>query len=63
MGHLGLKVPDASYSIIAPVTDTGTTLWVSPTYPGRAPANTDGTAAQISAARHIWEEEVQTYRT
>jgi hypothetical protein len=27
--------------------------------PGRAPANTDGTAAQISAARHIWEEDVQ----
>jgi hypothetical protein len=23
----------------------------------------DGTAAQISAARHIWEEDVQTYRT
>jgi hypothetical protein len=31
--------------------------------PGRAPATTDGTAAQISAARHIWEEDVQTYRT
>jgi hypothetical protein len=23
----------------------------------------DGTAAQISAARHQWEEDVQTYRT
>jgi hypothetical protein len=23
----------------------------------------DGTSAQISAARHIWEEDVQTYRT
>jgi hypothetical protein len=23
----------------------------------------DGTAAQISAARHVWEEDVQTYRT
>jgi hypothetical protein len=31
--------------------------------PGRAPSNTDGTAAQISAARHIWEEDVQTYQT
>jgi hypothetical protein len=29
----------------------------------RAPATTDGTAAQISAARHLWEEDVQTYRT
>jgi hypothetical protein len=34
-----------------------------PTSPRAAPANTDGTAAQISAARHIWEEDVQTYRT
>jgi hypothetical protein len=31
--------------------------------PGRAPATTDGTAAQLSAARHVWEEDVQTYRT
>jgi hypothetical protein len=49
--------------MIAPETDAGPTLWVSPKAPGRAPANTDGTAAQISAARHIWEEDVQTYRT
>jgi hypothetical protein len=49
--------------MIAPETDAGPILWVSPTAPGRAPANTDGTAAQISAARHIWEEDVQTYRT
>jgi hypothetical protein len=32
-------------------------------HPGRAPATTDGTAAQISAARHLWEEDDQTYRT
>jgi hypothetical protein len=31
--------------------------------PGRAPETTDGTEAQISAARHICEEDVQTYRT
>jgi hypothetical protein len=49
--------------MIAPATDAGPTLWVSPTAPGRDPGNTDGTAAQISAARHIWEEEVQTYCT
>jgi hypothetical protein len=49
--------------MIAPEKDAGTTLWVRPTATGRAPANTDGTAAQISAARHIWEEDVQTYRT
>jgi hypothetical protein len=57
LGHLGLIVLDASYAMITPATDAGQTLWISPTAPGRAPANTDGTAAQISAARHIWEED------
>jgi hypothetical protein len=50
LGHMGLIVSDASYAMIAPATDAGPTLWVSPTAPGRAPGNTDGTAAQISAA-------------
>jgi hypothetical protein len=63
LGHLALIVSDASYEMIAPATDAGTTLWVRTTAPGWAPANTDGTVAQISAARHIWEEDVQTYRT
>jgi hypothetical protein len=48
--------------MIAPMTASGPTLWTTPQAPGRAPANTDGTAAQISAAHHIWEEDVQTYR-
>jgi hypothetical protein len=63
LGHLGLIVSDTSYAMIAPATYDVPTLWISPTAPGRAPANTDGTAAQISAARHIWEEDVQTYCT
>jgi hypothetical protein len=63
LGHLGLIVSDASYAMISPETYAGPTLWVSPTAPGRATANTDVTAAQISAARHIWEEEVQAYCT
>jgi hypothetical protein len=63
LGHLGLIISDVSYAMIAPTTDTGPTLWISPQAPGRAPANTDGTAAQISAAHHVWEEDVQTYRT
>jgi hypothetical protein len=63
LGHLGLIVSDASYAMIAPAIDAGPTLWISPTAPGRDPSNTDGTAAQISAARHIWEEDVQTHRT
>jgi hypothetical protein len=61
--HLGLIISDASYAMIAPATDAGPTLWTTPQAPGRAPANTDGTVAQISAARHIWEEDVQTHRT
>jgi hypothetical protein len=63
LGHLGLIISDASYAMISPTTDACPTLWVTPNAPGRAPANTDVTAAQISAARHIWEEDVQTYRT
>jgi hypothetical protein len=63
LGHLGLIISDASYAMIAPTTDAGRTIWISPQAPGRAPANTDGTSAQISAARHVWDEDVQTYRT
>jgi hypothetical protein len=63
LGHLGLIISDASYAMISPTTDSGPTLWTSPQAPGRAPANTDGTASQISAAHHIWEEDVQTYQT
>jgi hypothetical protein len=63
LGHLGLIISDASYAMIDPTTDAGPTLWTTTQPPGRAPANTDGTVAQISAALHIWEEDVQTYRT
>jgi hypothetical protein len=63
LGHLGLIISDASYAMIAPPTADEPTLWVTPNAPGRAPATTDGTTAQISAARHQWEEDVQTYRT
>jgi hypothetical protein len=63
LGHLGLIISDASYSIIAPPTAEAPTLWETPNAPGRAPATTDGTSAQISAAHHIWEEDVQTYQT
>jgi hypothetical protein len=61
--HLGLIISDASYSNIAPSTAETPTFWETPNAPGRAPATTDGTAAQISAARHGWEEDVQTYWT
>jgi hypothetical protein len=60
--HLGLIISDAPYAMIDPTKDAGPTLWTTQPAPGRAPANTDGTAAQISTARHICEEGVQTYR-
>jgi hypothetical protein len=63
LGHLGLIASYAAYSNIAPPTVEAPTFWVSPNAPGRAPAETDGTAAKLSTARHLWEEDVQTYRT
>jgi hypothetical protein len=63
LGHLGLIISDAAYVMIAPTTDAGPAMWATTQVPGRAPAKTDGTGAQISAARHIWEEDVQTYWT
>jgi hypothetical protein len=63
LGHLGLIVSDAAYSNISPPTAGDPALWETPNAPGRAPSTTDVTAAQLSAARHVWEEDVQTYRT
>jgi hypothetical protein len=60
---LGLIISDAAYSNIAPPKSEAPTFWVTPNAPGRAPATTDGTASQLSAARHGWEEDVQTFRT
>jgi hypothetical protein len=60
---LGLIISDAAYAMIAPPTAGEPTVWETPNSPGRAPAETDGTAAQLSAAHHVWEEDVQTYRT
>jgi hypothetical protein len=63
LGHLGLLISDVSYSNIDPPTADAPTFRVKPNAPGRAPATTDGTGTQISASRHVWEEDVQTYRT
>jgi hypothetical protein len=63
LGHLGLVVSDASYAIVDPATEAGPTLWIIPTAPWWAPVNTDGIAAQISAARHSWDEALHTYHT
>jgi hypothetical protein len=63
LGHLSLIISDAAYSNIAPPTAGEPTVSETPNAPGRAPAITDGTAAQLSTACHQWEEDVQTYRT
>jgi hypothetical protein len=55
LGHLGLIILDVSYSNITPPPADAPTLWKTPNAPGRAPATTDGTASQLSVARHIWE--------
>jgi hypothetical protein len=41
------------------------TAWVNPPFPGRAPAAIEGggTAAQISAAKHRWEEATTAFKT
>jgi hypothetical protein len=63
LGHLGFIISDASCAVIALTTDAGPTLSTTPQAPVWAPVNTNGTSSQIRAARHIWEEDVQTYRT
>jgi hypothetical protein len=63
LGNLGLIVSYASYAMIAPATDSGPKLWKIPTSPGWDPSNTDGIAANISVACHIWEGDAQTYLT
>jgi hypothetical protein len=50
---LGLIVSNGSYVQIAPTKNDEPAIWVTPTAPGRAPSNTDGIAAQISAAHYL----------
>jgi hypothetical protein len=45
LGQLVLIISDAFYAMIAPIKEAGPILWIIPHPPGRAPANTDGTAA------------------
>jgi hypothetical protein len=63
LGHRGLIVYDASYTIIAQTGENGPLIWTNPTAPGRAPEVFDqGTSAQLSAVRNSWEEAFLTYR-
>jgi hypothetical protein len=38
LGHLGLIISDASYSMIVPETDAGPTLWITPQAPRAGPS-------------------------
>jgi hypothetical protein len=58
LDHFGLIVSDAAYSNISPPTAEAPTFWVTPNAQGRASAATDGSVAQLNAARHVWEEDV-----
>jgi hypothetical protein len=59
LGHLGLIISVAAYAIVAPAHS-----WTNPESPGRAPTEIEGgTAAQLSAELHRWEEAVTTFRT
>jgi hypothetical protein len=58
LGHLGLIVSVAAYAIVAPAHP-----WKNSESPGRAPTEIEGgTASQLSAERHRWEEAVTTFR-
>jgi hypothetical protein len=59
-GHLGVIISDAAYEMISPIN-----AWEKPEFPGRAPTSIEGggTAAQISAAKHRWEEATADFKT
>jgi hypothetical protein len=58
VGNLGTIVYFTVYTIFAP-----TTTWTNPAPPGRGPEVIDGgTAAQLSAAKHLWDGDVNTSR-
>jgi hypothetical protein len=59
-GHIGVVISDAAYEMISPLN-----AWGNPEFPGRAPTTIEGggTAAQISAAKHRWEEATPYFKT
>jgi hypothetical protein len=59
-GHLGVIISDAAYEMISPIN-----AWENPEFPGRVPSAIQGggTAAQISAAKHRWEEATAYFKT
>jgi hypothetical protein len=59
LGHQGIIISPAAYAIVAPTVRCGNSA-----APGRRTTSIEGggTAAQISAAKHLWEENVNTFR-
>jgi hypothetical protein len=59
-GHLGIIISDAAYEMISPLN-----ALENPEFPGRAPTAIEGggTASQISAIKHRWEEATTDFKT
>jgi hypothetical protein len=59
-GHIGFIISYIAYERISPLT-----AWVNPLFPGRSPAAIEGsgTAAQISATKHHWEDAITAFKT
>jgi hypothetical protein len=59
-GYLGVIISNIAYEGISPLA-----AWVNPPLPGRAPEEIEGggTAAQIGANKHSWEEATSAFKT
>jgi hypothetical protein len=59
-GNLGIIISDAAYEMISPLN-----AWENPEFTGRAPTAIEGggTTAQISTAKHRWEEGIIDFKT
>jgi hypothetical protein len=58
--HICVVISDAAYEMISPLN-----AWENPEFPGWAPIAIEGggTAAQISASKHRWEEATTDFKT
>jgi hypothetical protein len=59
-GHLGVIISNVAYEMISRLN-----AWENPEFPGRAPTaiEGDGTAAQISVEKHLWEKATTVFKT
>jgi hypothetical protein len=61
LGQLGLIVSDACYAMIAPETDAGPTIWVSPTAPGVGSRTRDRIEAGPALVTNTMSHQGKTY--